>query len=297
MARFDTARVREYYDRQSAAFVVLGQGGAAGVIRRAVWGPGVASRTEAFHFVDDRVLDAVAPLLREAAAHRDSRMPCVLDLGCGVGGSLVYLAARAPIRGLGITLSSVQARMAGARVRASGLGERVRCVVGDFTALPLPAAGVDVAFAIESLVHAASARAVLGECARVLRPGGQLLVCDDVRRPAADPRAARAIERYCEGWHVNSLLTRDEIAGAAHDAGFAHEATLDLTPWLELGRPRDRAIAAFVRLCGWLPLRRSPVAHVAGGSALQTCLRHGWVAYELLRFRRPGPAVRSAAGA
>ena len=40
------ARVRRYYDDHTRQFLALGQG-TDGTIRRAVWGPGVASRAEA----------------------------------------------------------------------------------------------------------------------------------------------------------------------------------------------------------------------------------------------------------
>jgi hypothetical protein len=73
----------------------------------------------------------------------------------------------------------------------------------------------------------------------------------------------------------------------AHAAGFVHEYTFDLTPWLELGRPRDRVLAALVALVGWLPPARARMGHVVGGTALQRCLRRGWIGYDLVRFRRP----------
>jgi tocopherol O-methyltransferase len=295
--RFDVPHVRRYYDRQTAGFIALGQGGGEGAIHRAVWGPGVTSRAQAFHFVEDQIAQRLARGLaraeRDASAARRDVGPGVpplhvVDLGCGVGGSLAYLASRLPIRGTGVTLSPVQARLAVERVEAVGLADRVRCVEGDFTHLPASVAPADVAFAIESFVHAASPAAFFAQCARLVKPGGTLIICDDVRRPTTDPQAARAIERFQRGWHVNTLITRAELVAGAQAAGFLHEHSTDLTPWLEIRRPRDRAIAVFVALCGWLPLDRTPVAHVAGGSALQKCLARGWVAYELAWFRRAG---------
>jgi tocopherol O-methyltransferase len=312
MPAFDASQVRRYYDRQTAGFVTLGQGGTEGAIHRAVWGPGVTTRAQAFHFVDDQIAEALAdgrlgigrpsPGARqipradrrteEGKEHRGfspgAPLPHVVDLGCGVGGSLTYLASRLPIRGTGITLSPVQAHMATERVRALGLADRVTCVEGDFTHLPAGIAPADAAFAIESFVHGPAPAAFFAECARLIRPGGALIICDDLRRPTTDPRAAPALQRFQRGWHVNTLITRAELIAHARAAGFAHEHSTDLTPWLELRRPRDRAIAAFVALCGWLPLARTPIAHVVGGSALQTCLARGWVGYELAWFRRAG---------
>ena len=102
MSPFDTEQVRRYYDRNTSSFVALGQGGSLGAIHRAVWGPGTTTREQAFHFVEDRIADVVRRL---GSAH-------VVDLGCGVGASLCYLARLLPISGTGVTLSPIQVRAA-----------------------------------------------------------------------------------------------------------------------------------------------------------------------------------------
>jgi cyclopropane fatty-acyl-phospholipid synthase-like methyltransferase len=248
-----------------------------------VWAPGVTSRAEAFHYVHDRIAEALARVARDLPA---GAVPHVVDLGCGVGGSLTYLATRAPLRGTGITLSPVQAALAVDRIRALGLTERLTCLEGDYTSLPAAVAPADLAFAIESFVHGPSPRAFFAECARLVRPGGALVICDDLRGDTSDARAARTLDRFERGWHINSLITRDDLVRHAEAAGFALEEAIDLTPWLELGRPRDKAIALFVALFGWLPLARTPIAHVVGGSALQAGLARGWIGYHLVSFRR-----------
>jgi tocopherol O-methyltransferase len=214
--------------------------------------------------------------------------PHVVDLGCGVGGSLAYLASRLPIHGTGVTLSPLQVRLAVERFHARGLAGRVTCVEADYTQLPPTVAAADLAFAIESFVHGPSPAAFFAACARLVRPGGLLVICDDFRRASAGDRANRTIEKFRRGWYVNTLLTREEAVALAATSGFSCEAATDLTPWLELRRPRDRAIAAFVALFGRLPLDRTRLGYLVGGSALQTCLARGWVAYELAVFRRLG---------
>jgi cyclopropane fatty-acyl-phospholipid synthase-like methyltransferase len=179
MARFDTAQVRRYYDRHTAAFIALGQGGTFGAIHRAVWGPGVATRQQAFRYVEDHIVELLRLLPPSFGASH------VVDLGCGVGGSLCYLAERLPISGTGITLSDVQQRLATARIRQAGCSHRVRCSVGDFCALPAEMAQADLAFAIESFVHGPAPDRFFAQCGALVRPGGLLLICDDFRRPAA----------------------------------------------------------------------------------------------------------------
>ena len=287
-ARFDPTHVRRYYDRHTATFLRYGQGGGAGAIHRAVWGPGVETREAAFHYVEN----CIAEQLR--ATLPDDVEPSVVDLGCGVGGSLCHLAKRLPIRGAGVTLSPLQARLATERIRAAGLHDRIRCLEGDYAdpGLALPAA--DLAYAIESFVHGPDPAGFFAQCARVVRPGGLLVVCDDVRRAGGGAAARRAIERFRRGWRINSLLDREALRALAAEAGFQHCSTDDLTPFIETERPRDRAIGLLAALVGWLPVD-ARLGHLTGGSALRTCLRRGWIGYDLALFRRTGgPATADA---
>ncbi len=105
----------------------------------------------------------------------------VLDLGCGVGAAAMYLAQRRPVEVVGVSISPTQVALAQRFATGSGpLRGSVRFVEADFTALPPDLRGFDVAFAIESFVHADPAAAFFREAARALRPGGSLVVIDDV---------------------------------------------------------------------------------------------------------------------
>ncbi len=281
--RFDLTAVRSYYDRHTPSFVTYGQGGGEGAIHRAVWGPGTTTRDEAFHFVEDRIAD-VAPGLSPAPLR--TRPAHVVDLGCGVGGSLCYLAGQLPIQGTGLTLSPIQARHATTRIHKAGLTGRVRCLEGDFCDPPADIPPADVVFAIESFVHGPDPALFFAASHRLLCPGGILIICDDFARATTDPGASVALRRYRQGWHINTLLLPEQLQEVAGDHGFTHEHTTDLTPHLELDRPRDRLIALLVALVGWIPAVASRHDDLVGGSALQTCLKRGWVGYDLAVFRR-----------
>src|SRR5262245_18219206 len=71
-----TDDVRDYYDQNTRSFLRWGQGRGTGTIRRAIWGPGVEGRVEAFHYVD-------AEIARRLRLGTESGMR-VVDLGCGV---------------------------------------------------------------------------------------------------------------------------------------------------------------------------------------------------------------------
>lgn len=279
MARFDTAQVRQYYDRHTSTFVAFGRGGSIGAIHRPVWGPGVEGREQAFHYVDDRIAEVIQ---RTPAATGPLH---VVDLGCGVGASLCYLAARLPIRGSGITLSPVQARLAAERAREAGLSDRVVCVEGSYDDLPRTIPPADVAYAIESFAHATAPERFFAECGRLVKAGGALVICDDFTRAVVGRRAERTVDRFTRGWHLNSLLAPDQVRVLAAAAGFSLESRTDLSPFLERPTLRDRVVDASL---GWLPLDRTPLGPVLGGTALLTCVANGWTGYELLVFRRRG---------
>jgi len=284
MAQFDAAQVRRYYDRHTSKFVSRGQGGHLGAIHRAVWGPGTLSREAAFRYVEDKIAEHLNRL-----SERDGLVrPHVVDLGCGTGSSLCGLAERLDIRGTGVTLSPVQARLAQQRLIDTGRSGHIQCIVADFNKLPDNCEPADLAYAIESFVHGPDPERFLHQCARIIRPGGLLIICDDFRRPVTDPSAARTVERFCRGWHINSLLQPSKLRTLASTTGFDHYSTVDLTEYLELDRPRDKAISLFISLFGWIPIVAKHFDHLVGGSALQTCLSHRWIGYELAVFRRLG---------
>ena len=117
---------------------------------RTVWGPGTRSRSDAFRYVENQIVDCVRRL---GPGPDDTSPPHVVDLGCGVGSSLCYLAERLPLRGTGVTLSPDQARRGEQIIRDAGLSDRVRCVEGDYLQLPDAEDTADLAYAIESFVH------------------------------------------------------------------------------------------------------------------------------------------------
>lgn len=285
MTRFGTDRVRRYYERHTRTFVAFGEGGSLGAMHRAVAGPGVTTKAEAFRYVEDAIVALARPLFDGGGpAH-------VIDLGCGVGGSLCYIAERLPMTtGTGITISPLQAALGRERVAAAGLSAHVSIVEGDYANVPREVAPASVVFAIESFVHAPDPVRFLAQCCRLVRPGGVLIICDDFRRAARGAPAAAAIERFCRGWHINTLLEPDELQAMALEFGFVHESTTDLTPYLDLGRPRDRVVDVLAGPIERLPWRFPRLDPWLGGSALQTCLRRGWLGYDLAVFRRRSDA-------
>jgi SAM-dependent methyltransferase len=270
-----TAGVRRYYDANTWKFLLAGSQRA---IHRELWGPGVTSREEAAHHAHALILDQLAP---------DDRR--VLDLGCGVGTAALYLARRRPVEVVGVSISPEQVRLAERyAAREGSLRGSVRFVEADFTQLPDELAGFDLAFAIESFVHADPTVAFFGEAARALRPGGSLVVIDDVLTgDAPDPR----LEDFRDGWHAASVVSEPTAAALAAAVGLELIASTDLSPLQRLGRPRDRLVRALQPVLRRARGRSAWAESMVGGDALQRCHRAGLLEYRLLRFARTGDDV------
>jgi SAM-dependent methyltransferase len=208
----------------------------------------------------------------------------VLDLGCGVGTAALYLAQRRDIDVVGVSISPAQIRLANRFAARSGpLRGRVRFEAADFTDLPEHLVRFDLAFAIESFVHADHATAFFGNAARALRPGGALVVIDDV---LTGDHHARALDDLRAGWHAPNLISVARAEALAADAGLALTTSIDLSPLQHLGRPRDRVIHAAVPLLRRLGRRSMWAQSMVGGDALQHCHRTGLLEYRMLRFER-----------
>jgi len=277
------SEVRAYYDQNTAHFEKFGQGAAS--IHRAVWAEGVSNRAQAFRYLDHLIARELEALGASFAAPLH-----VLDLGCGLGASLFFLASEQPIVGTGATLSGVQARSARERSAALGLAERVQFFEADFLNLPETLAPAALAFSIEAFIHGPDPAAYFRAAARYVAPGGRLIVCDDFLGPhSSAPRSRRELRWLDEvrtGWLANSLVSVAEARDFAASAGFKLREDRDLTAALELRRPRDRALSVLVAFGRHLPIPGYRWRSWVGGNALQMALVRRLIEYRYLVFEK-----------
>jgi cyclopropane fatty-acyl-phospholipid synthase-like methyltransferase len=296
-AEADTAEaVRAYYDSNTGLFLRMGIGQRTLAIRRAVWANGVRSLEEAVNYVNSLIAaeavaaDSAAASGAAADSAKESELR-FLDIGCGVGGSLFFLAAAvpAPFRGIGVTISPRQAEVARRQARARGLSARCSFLAGDFTRLSgLPS--FHLAFAIESFVHFTSPAAFFASASARLRPGGRLVVVDDFLSANARNPLCREdrvlIEAFRQGWLLSSLCTADRAVQAARDCGLCLVEDRDLSGYLSqlpLGARMGRWAVSVMRALPvpW-PYWRSSV----GSLAQAVCRRAGLVDYRFLVFEK-----------
>ncbi|MBN4075657.1 MAG: hypothetical protein COA71_09725 [SAR86 cluster bacterium] len=276
-----SAHVQRFYDENTDLFLTLGHS-SEGSIHRAIWAYGVSSREEALHYIDDQIC-------RLLLDYNDNSPPHIVDLGCGVASSLCYIESQLPVTGLGITLSEQQCKLANLRINKRGFSEKLQCIQADFCKLPKNLQKADLAFAIESFVHAQSAGAFFYQASTLVKPGGLLVICDDFLADNTllqNNEAAHWLERFQQGWLINSLLSHEQIDKYASQAGFKKVERQNLSPYLALSRPRDYCINLLIKVIDKLALKSPYLQMLYGGHALQKCLSKQWINHEFVVWQK-----------
>lgn len=156
-------------------------------------------------------------VMREAADISSSDE--VLDAGCGVGGSSIYLAGEVGCRVTGITLSARQVEQATRNARTRDLEGSVRFMEMDYCHTDFPDASFDVIWGCESICYAGDKNTFIEEAWRLLRPGGRLVVADGFVTEF-DNNKHPTIRKWLDGWMVNYLETPSRFGNFMREAGF-----------------------------------------------------------------------------
>jgi len=154
----------------------------------------------------------------------------VLDAGCGVGGSSIWLAKNIGCKATGISLSEKQVTQARQFALNENLEERVHFEVKDYTRTGYAAESFSVVWAVETVCHAEEKSDFLREAARVLKPGGRLILADFFKKEGLTGKDARQIKDWANGWAVSGYATREEFLQKMNESGFVNIHIEDATP-------------------------------------------------------------------
>jgi len=150
-----------------------------------------------------------------------SKEDMVLDAGCGVGGSSIWLAKNVGCKVTGISLNDEQVKQANAFAQKENVEQLVNFEYNDYTCTHYPTGSFDVVWAIESVCYGADKSEFIKEAFHLLKEGGRLIVADFFKRDELKGKEAQQVKQWANGWAIEDYATRENFEHQLIEAGFA----------------------------------------------------------------------------
>jgi tocopherol O-methyltransferase len=240
----------------------------------------------------------------------------ILDVGCGIGGSTLYLAQKYTAKAVGITLSPVQAQRATERAAEQGIAVHswetfetltdmqadvqapaVQFQVTDALATPFSDNTFDFIWSMESGEHMPDKQAFLQECYRLLKPGGTFLMatwCHRETTNLAGPLTAseqQHLDWLYQLYHLPYVVALSEYGAIATNIGFSDLHSADWSQqveffWQDVVRSAlDAKVIAGIFQAGTETIRGT-----AAIALMTTGFDRGLIRYGILRGSKKSPA-------
>lgn len=201
MRTFTKEEIVSYYDHTEVHYRRFWRLDASMGLHYGIWEPGIANLAQAIRNTN----------LRLAKLGKVANGEVVLDAGCGVGGSAIYLAQAFGCRVTGITLSQKQVKTATEYALKAGVAKQVDFSCQDYTQTNFDDNSFDLVWAIESMQTATDKSSFLREMKRVLKPSGRILIADVFKDGNWHIEDTPIMQTMLGGWAMSDILSLSEL--------------------------------------------------------------------------------------
>ncbi len=211
----------------------------------------------------------------------------ILDAGCGVGASAIWLAKNYDVEVTGITISELQCEKANTFAKKEGLSDRVTFYVRDFQNPDFKDESFNIVWILESLCHGEDKGKFTQEAYRLLKKKGRLIAAEYwlVRSyPKLNKLEKWLVDRWLSGWRLPNLWTAQEFKNYAEKTGLQNVGIIDITKNTSPSSKEIFKRGASGYLVNKYIKKRTPVqmAHVVGCIFQYLALKLGSWKYQII---------------
>jgi tocopherol O-methyltransferase len=154
----------------------------------------------------------------------------ILDAGCGVGASAIWLAQNYDVEVTGINISAFQCEKANNFAKKLGVSNKVKFYVRDFNKTDFPAETFDIIWSIEGVCHTERKEDFIKEAYRILKNNGKLIVADGfIIKDRLSKLDRYFLDNWIKRWVVPNLAKVNDFKKYLEEVGFKNIEFTNIT--------------------------------------------------------------------
>jgi len=152
----------------------------------------------------------------------------ILDAGCGVGGSSIFLSKNFKCHVHGITLSKEQVSIATQAAKKHSISKLLNFSVQDFHNTHFDNDTFDVIWFVESFCHSDKPSDLLKEMFRILKPNGKILIADGfLLNEDKNEKDNFILKKWLNNWAISMIPFLPAITKSMTNIGYHNVTTQD----------------------------------------------------------------------
>jgi ubiquinone/menaquinone biosynthesis C-methylase UbiE len=219
-------QIIDHYNIVTKYYRLFWHGGKSNALHFGLYDKEHTSRTAALLHINKILADAI----------NIESNDLVLDAGCGIGGSSIWLAKERGCNVIGINIVPLHIQTAKKLAEKNGVSGKATFLEADYMDSRLPASKFDVVWAQDSVCHAPDKEAFIKESYRVLKPKGRIVICDgfltkptDELKKEIPEKEHMKLQQFEDGFGYLKMIPIGEFIEIMRKAGYVDVVFNDRT--------------------------------------------------------------------